>query len=318
MNQFAPNARTSTEPDHVTTDNRFAPSGPAVWNGTHAVKILNSSRLAVASPGPQLELIEGRGPGRRVTALAYRPRLFSPDMPVVVVMHGISRDAWLYLKSWAEFADRFGFILLAPEFSRATWPGARAYNLGNIRTRCGADLPEHEWSFTAVDGLFEQICERWRLEADGYRIYGHSAGAQFVHRHLLHSGGGYVLSAVAANAGWYMFPEWISKYPYGLSGLPVNRDRVREALETPLTVLLGGLDDDDGAPNLRNTRGARRQGRDRLTRGLTFLAAARRTAEQLNCALNWQAQVIPNVAHSNHGIAPHACAALLGSEHCGP
>ena len=43
------------------------------------------------------------------------------------------------------------------------------------------------------------------VKTDLYKIYGHSGGAQFVHRYLLMSDAPKVKTAVAANAGFIHF-----------------------------------------------------------------------------------------------------------------
>ena len=52
----------------------------------------------------------------------------------------------------------------------------------------------------AIEPLFDHARARFGMEADAYSIYGHSAGAQFVHRFLFHVPDARVARAVAANA----------------------------------------------------------------------------------------------------------------------
>jgi hypothetical protein len=58
-----------------------------------------------------------------------------------------------------------------------------------------------------------------KLDHAGYDMYGHSAGAQFVHRYLQFYDSPKVKKAVAANAGWYTFPNEAINYPYGIKSL---------------------------------------------------------------------------------------------------
>ena len=54
------------------------------------------------------------------------------DRRVVVVMHGLRRDADRYRDEWRDLAEQQGFLLLVPEFSAAKFPGTRWYNFGNV------------------------------------------------------------------------------------------------------------------------------------------------------------------------------------------
>jgi hypothetical protein len=60
------------------------------------------------------------------------------------------------------------------------------------------------------------------IRVEGYYLYGHSAGAQFVHRHLafICAGGNplRVIRAVAANAGFYTEPTFEVPFPFGFGG----------------------------------------------------------------------------------------------------
>ena len=68
------------------------------------------------------------------------------------------------------------------------------------------DRASQEWSLTALDTIVDAVRDQFSLEAERFHIYGHSAGAQFVHRYILHTGAARVERAVASNAGWYMLP----------------------------------------------------------------------------------------------------------------
>lgn len=259
--------------------------------------------------------LDGALTGRAARTLLYRPGCFSPDMPVVIVMHGVTRDAWAYLDSWVGLSELHGFMLIVPEFPRSSWPTSRAYNLGNVRTRAGEDVPPDEWSFTAVETIFDAVRDHFALQAEAYCIYGHSAGAQFVHRFVLHTGGPRIIRAVAANAGWYMVPDALVPFPYGICDLSVDAATLQAALNTPLTVLLGDRDDDPDSPHLRATARARAQGPHRLARGLHFMEVATATAMKLDCTLRWHAKVVREVGHSDRAMAPWACEALIGHRH---
>jgi hypothetical protein len=78
-----------------------------------------------------------------------------------------------------------------------------------------------------------------------------------------------------------------------------------------LVILLGEKDTDPNHPQLSRTAQAKRQGANRFERGQTFFRVAERQAEKLNVEFNWQLRTVPNVAHSNAGMASAAAPLLL-------
>lgn len=249
---------------------------------------------------------------KNIKTLVYLPGRFTPDMPVGIIMHGITRDAWSYMESWVGLAEQYGFVLVVPEFSKTSWRTTYAYNLGNVRDRSGKDRASREWGFTALDTVFDAVRDQFSLDAERFYIYGHSAGAQFVHRYFLHTGAARVERAVASNAGWYMLPSDAFAFPYGISDLKIGEKTLKDALDTPLTVLLGERDDDPNSIDLRSTAEAMAQGPHRLARGLSFVEVAQSAAIGLDCAFRWHSRIVPRIGHSDRSMAPYACAALFG------
>ena len=291
------------------TLNEIAASGGNIQN-KHFSRVLEERTFGKLNV---LEIqLKGQRKKRSMKTLVYLPGNFSPDLPVVMVMHGVARDPWAYMESWIGLAERYGFILTIPEFSRADWPTTYAYNLGNVRTRGGKNRAVELWSFTALDNVFDAICERFALSANCFYLYGHSAGAQFVHRYMLHTGAPRVKRAVAANAGWYLLPSKSAVFPYGTSDLSIDQEAIEAALKTPLTILLGKNDNEPNSRDLRVTEEAMAQGPHRLARGLNFIEAAKLTAFDLDCAFRWHAEIVPEAGHNDRSIAPHACASFFG------
>lgn len=255
--------------------------------------------------------------GRPITVWCYRPAGAGPDSDVLFVMHGVNRDASRYLDEWIEVARRHRAVLLCPEFSEADWPEDVNYNLGNVfktldeSGRAAGPQPEARWSFSLLDPIFDSVVSRLSLKARGYLLYGHSAGAQFVHRLLFFKPEAKVKRAVSANAGWYMLPDRVVPFPYGLKGTSVGEDAVRKALGMPLTILLGEEDVDPNHKWLRKTPEAMRQGANRLERGRYYFAEAEKAARALGAALRWRLVTAPGVAHHDRQMVPYAEKALF-------
>lgn len=240
------------------------------------------------------------------------PDTVTPTTPVVVVMHGVNRDADRYRDEWAGLARDKGFIVIVPKFSKADFPGSRGYNTGYFEDKDGTPRPRNLWSYAAIEPLFDEARRRFGTQVPRYTIYGHSAGAQFVHRYVILMPEARIEQAIAANAGWYMMPDLAADFPYGTKGAPVSAEGLKAALAKPLTLLLGTADTDTAHPNLRTTPEANRQGPHRYARGLAFHDEGRALAAQWGAAYGWRVEPVPGVGHSN-GLMAQAAATMIAA-----
>lgn len=250
------------------------------------------------------------GPELRVWT--YVPRSVSADARILFVMHGVERDAKRYIEDWARTAERFGVILVAPEFDERRFPGAESYNQGGvIDSRTGKPRNPEKWAFSVIEPLFDEVKRRTRSEVSGYSIYGHSAGAQFVHRFVMLAHPVRLDHAVAANAGWYTWFDPDLAFPKGMKlrrqGFVLDRSGFAERL----TILLGTEDIESDDRNLRDDAWTREQGENRLERGRAFFAHARETAGRQAPAFRWHLRYAPRVAHENRKMALYAAEILF-------
>ncbi len=186
-------------------------------------------------------------------AVACMPAGYTSETPVIFVMHGNSRTGQSYFDVWEEHAISRGFLLVVPEFNEAGYPGSRSYNLGNIFPGEAPTTrnPASAWTYTAIEHLFDAVRAAAGSTRTAFRIYGHSAGSQFVHRFLMTRPDAPVERAVAANAGWYTLPSDTARWPYGLgdSGFDVSGFAVRFQLAaTPSTEPPGRRLNPSGSP----------------------------------------------------------------------
>jgi poly(3-hydroxybutyrate) depolymerase len=240
------------------------------------------------------------------------PAIVTPATRVVVVMHGVNRDADRYRDEWAALALAHGLIVIVPEFSRADFPGSLGYNTGYFAEADGAPRPRERWSFAAIEPLFDEVRRRFGTGVERYALYGHSAGAQFVHRYVLFMPEARIAQGIAANAGWYTMPDPALTFPYGTGGAPITAQALSAALGKPLTLLLGTADTDPAAPDLRTTPEAMQQGPHRFARGHSFLEAGRRAAAQAGVHLGWRIVTVEGVGHQN-GLMAQAAAPLIAA-----
>lgn len=240
------------------------------------------------------------------------PDEVTPETPVVFIMHGVNRDADRYRDEWADLARRRGLIVVVPQFSKTEFPGSLGYNTGYFSYPDGTSRKRALWSFAAIEPLFDDVRRRFGSDARRYSIYGHSAGAQFVHRYIMFMPEARIERAIAANAGWYTMPDLNAAFTYGLAGTPVDAEGLEAALAKPLTIMLGTADIDPAALNLRKTPEAEAQGPHRLARGLQFFALAQQSAFERRTPLAWTLVTVPGIGHSNAGMAEAAAALIAG------
>jgi poly(3-hydroxybutyrate) depolymerase len=257
-------------------------------------------RIKVQTPG-----------GVEQKVLLGRPAGLAADRPVVFVLHGARRDVGAEFDRWYALAMEREFLLVLPEFSAEDFPGANGYSLGNVHDALGRLRPRSSWSFEAIEAIFEDLRHRFGMTVEGYAIYGHAAGAQFVHRFLLHVPEARVTRGMAANAGWYTMPDFAVDWPYGLQGSAVGEEQLRRSLQLPLTILLGAQNTAPDQPGLRRTPAALAQGPHRVARGQAFFAAARAAAAERGIPFGWQLATVPEVGHDSDLMAPAAIPYLL-------
>ncbi len=245
--------------------------------------------------------------GKSLWVWTYRPKSFTANSPIVFVMHGVKRNADIYRNNWITHADYHGFLIVAPEFSRDDFPGSWHYNLGNVMYRADSNgtlaaNAERYWGFPIIDRVFDQVRDLTGTNRKTFSLFGHSAGGQFVHRYMTFTGGPRVNLAIAANPGWYTMTTRDEKFPYGLGETKVTDEDLRELYAGPLVVLLGEEDTRRGT-YLRTTPEADRQGANRLERGKTYFAEAKRDAQAAGMSFKWRLQTVPGVGHKNAGMA---------------
>ena len=199
----------------------------------------------------------------------HLPDVIDEDTEVIFIIHGNSRNADNYLETWIARADGENVALFAPHFKRSQFP---SFNTLQMSTSKGV-IRENRTLYlnNSIDELFVHIKSLFGLNDKKYNIYGHSAGAQFVHRYLLTSDSPAVDIAIAANAGWYTFLNG-ANFPYGIKNPPVslNDSNVKKFLKTNLHILIGSKDTDVDS-SVNQSEGAQKQGFNRFQRANNFL-----------------------------------------------
>ena len=251
---------------------------------------------------------------RPVRVFYHVPDDANADTPVVLVFHGNSRNASEYRDAWILHAEQNDLAVFAPEFSRAQYPDSSIFQLGGVfsngesPTQAGL-RPRTEWTFSLIEPLFDDIVDRMQSDQDVFHAWGHSAGAQFLHRLVLLVPDGPYGTIIAANSGWYTVPDPAVDYPYGLDVTP-SASAAPDWFAVDLVVHAGTNDTDPGSAGLRHTSEADAQGNNRYERALYFADRSEQLAEQAGVPYEWERVDVPGVAHDFEAMADFAAPRL--------
>ena len=132
-----------------------------------------STRDEAPAPGAlSLRRVGGRAAG---SYYLYVPvRRLRADLPLLVSVHGISRNAREHGRALSRLAERYGVALLSPLFARDFFPDFQ--RLG-VDSGCRADV--------ALDEMIDDASERLDRSLDQFALFGYSGGGQFAHRYAL-------------------------------------------------------------------------------------------------------------------------------------
>jgi hypothetical protein len=230
------------------------------------------------------------------------PPYSNKNTPILFVFHGDERDALTCRNALIGSSNELNFIIIAPEFSEQYFSGGDSYNLGNIFV--DGDNPstltlnaENTWTFSIIEPIFDYFKGKAGSLASNYDIFGHSAGAQFVHRYLQFKPTAKINKAVISAAGWYTMFDKTVDFPYGIKKSPVEQYDFRGTFSKKIFVIVGGNDNNPNAASLRRNEIVDKQGLNRLDRAQYFYTQIRNTALITNATFNWTYSVLPKVGH---------------------
>lgn len=248
------------------------------------------------------------------TVFTYRPA-HDHHGSLIIVCHGVLRNADEYRDHALTLGDRFGALIVAPRFDEARFP-LRKYQHGGV-VHEGKAVPVEDRTGAYVLRLVEEIRRREGRPDLPYYLIGHSGGGQFLFRTAA-----FVplraRSIVASNSGTVTFPRTDWMYPYGLGGLPeelITEDVLRRFLAQPVTLYLG-LDDTERDEHLDVSPEADRQGLTRLERNRNAFAAWQQLARDRGWEFRWRKIEVEGVGHDHEKMFEHPRVreALFGAE----
>ena len=234
--------------------------------------------------------------------IEFRPRLRyalempaepGPGTPVVVAVHGISRNAPDHHRAFAGLAQSCGAILVVPLFEAAEFPDYQ--RLGRDGRGQRADL--------ALMSLVDGVLSSRGLPGRRFHLFGHSGGAQFAHRFVMAHPERVARYAISA-AGWYTFPDDSTDFPYGLRHPPAGIDMSRQRLflSAPGRVFVGMHDQRRGTSLRQHERVDAEQGRTRIERAMRWTAAMNARAQALDLRPPLDLRQLPGSGHSFGGL----------------
>jgi poly(3-hydroxybutyrate) depolymerase len=262
-----------------------------------------ASSYKLADPRP--------GPARQIEVHLHKPLAFRPDMPILMVLHGRKRNGAEYRDYFTVQSKRRGFVVVAPEFPEPQYAHPHTYNYGEMVDERGLLLPRERWIFPVLGKVFEDARRRLGSTRERFFVFGHSAGAQLVHRMATFGWIDSIERAIAANAGSYTMPVRGEAFPFGLDDTRLGDGEVRALFSRPLTIFLGDRDTDPNDEHLPREPAAMRQGPYRFARGQNYFETAKHEAERLGAPFAWRLAIAPGVAHSGEHMAPFAAQRLF-------
>lgn len=243
-----------------------------------------------------------------VEILYITPNAINEDTEVIFVIHGNSRNADDYLSAWIPLVQNKNVIIAAPKFDKKNFRYffllESAESNGTINERSDSYIN------TSISLFFNYFKSRFALNANTYKMFGHSAGAQFTHRYMLLSNDQRISDTVIANAGWYTFLNG-EQYPYGIKDTPIeiSSSHIRWFMSNKTSLLIGSID--TNLNNVNSSAGAQKQGITRVDRADNYFKSLIDISDKKEIPFRWRYKVINDVGHDYQKMTPIAASILL-------
>lgn len=230
-----------------------------------------------------------------------------PGQPVLVAVHGISRNAAEIALRFAQDPAFAGTTIIAPLFTREAfgqYQQLRARKSGQVRA-------DH-----ALIALLDDLAAEHGIAPDRFALFGFSGGAQMAHRFAMFHPGR-VRRLCVVSAGWYCMPHTDITYPHGIGDGEGRAIVGPEFLDIPTAVIVGNRDTRIDASVRQDEIINLRQGRNRLRRARCYTRALRCYAESQGKHSAATLLTLPGVSHDFHqcvtegGLLRIAAQALL-------
>ncbi len=218
----------------------------------------------------------------------YIPQRAGNHAKIFITVHGISRNVSEHARKFAEYAEKFGVVLIAPHFPSDRFPDYQRLGRKGIR----ADKVLNE--------IVSEVARLTGANANKLYLFGYSGGAQFAHRYMLaypHR----VAKIVLGAPGWYTFPNPTLAYPIGIQSsqnLPQVQFNPAQFLHIPACVLVGEKDNLRDQELNQSTRIDKLQGKTRIERGRRWVQEMTNQARARGLSTSYVFHLLPDSPHS--------------------
>lgn len=246
--------------------------------------------------------------GSKMNVFFHIPSNAHTQSPILFVFHGNGRDAEYSRNLLIKESENKEVIIICPEFSSKLFPGSNEYQLGGMfadgeNAKLSELRPLEQWTFSLIEKMFTNIKSDIKSEVGYYDMFGHSAGAQFVHRFMTFMPAARVRKAVSAASGWYTLPQVDIDFPYGLGQTGVNESTLEDVFSKAVLISVGSKDIDPNSSALRHDTQSDLQGLNRVERARFYFSECQKQAGKNGLSLNWKFAENPGIEHDFIGNA---------------
>jgi poly(3-hydroxybutyrate) depolymerase len=260
------------------------------------------------------------------TFYAYVPTTIPEKPQILVLVHGTppkgesaEANAEYYVANWIDFAEKHGYILIAPAFNQEDFSSRRGdHAMSGYRGLFGREISADQW----VLRLVKAHQEAYASADEQFCLYGHSAGGQFTGRFLVTHPES-VEKAVITSAATYPQPTTEVAWPFGMGELHTDidwdsdtikhadivpdRQKWLAATQIPLTVIVG-LNDTGELPSFLIPG---QKGKNRYVIARNWIQDMAAFAEANGLESRFELEIIPGHGHSMSGLLPYSQGALV-------
>ena len=229
-----------------------------------------------------------------VELLYVLPKEINKNTKVLFIIHGGGRNVDKYLNLWRKPAIDKNVILVAPHFTRENYQFYAT--LGMAKSSGNIIDNKVNWLTNSIASFHTFFKSKFNLSTDTYLMFGFSGGSQFTHRYLMYGQDKAVEKAAIGSAGWYTFIN-NEPFPYGIKNMPLESGRIEWLMSTEVLFLLGDKDNDPNHSSLNSSKGARKQGNNRLSRGWNYFDNLIKIGNRFHIPFRWRYELIEGVDH---------------------